>query len=223
MKCEVKTKEVEIKTWIADDGREFKTESECRWYERNLKRGKYIEQAEKLRIPELDDTIPLDGQALPSENNNYRWYKVGSIEDIEVLEGAYGEKLVDISSFPEIVCIEYNGGEDYCGDAYSYSLHDIMLETKDFFEKVGMKVEFKELEYNLVLLVDDGTYYDYDGTDVAVREAVKKATEEVEEGMSKSEHFYKVVAASCRDKGVSVLPNGLYLFNDLDLVSEYYD
>jgi len=221
MKSETRTKTIEVNVWVADDGKEFTYEQDCIEYERKLNGNDFIHKAEELRINELDDIIPIDGHALPSENNNYRWYKVKSVEDMEALEGAYGERLPDVSSFPEIVCVEYNGGDVYCGDAYGYTLHDIMLETKDFFEKLGYVVDFTKVgevpDFDIALVVSDGIYYDYDGLDSKVKEVVKEAVK-VEDRVK---YILGNEEVSPRDKNKSLMHDGLYLYNNLELVAEY--
>ena len=143
MKSEVRVREVEVKIYIAEDGKEFINEYECKSYEKNLNRVKNNEKINKLRIFDLDNMIPLNSGALPCENNYYRWYLVNSVEDIEALEGAYGEKMVKVSSFPDMICVEYS--DEYFNDVYSYTLHDIILEAKDFFNKVGYSVDFNKV------------------------------------------------------------------------------
>ena len=52
MRTEKKTKMVEITEtkYIADDGKEFASERECKDYEKRKERKYFIEEAEKLRV-----------------------------------------------------------------------------------------------------------------------------------------------------------------------------
>ena len=61
MKIKEETKLVEQKvfTFVAEDGTEFTTGKECKDYEEKQIFKALIEEAEKLRIEEMDEDIPL--------------------------------------------------------------------------------------------------------------------------------------------------------------------
>ena len=83
MKTEIRTQIQEVPVYIADDGTEFNTEAECWEYEVQNKRKTQIEKAEKLRITELDDVIPLINEDT-SVAYVYRWYKLTNKKDFKL-------------------------------------------------------------------------------------------------------------------------------------------
>ena len=101
--------EVEREVYVTDDGKEFKTERECINYEKNLLKEREIEAAEKLRIPDLDEFLPLDTDGLVNDNNTFRWYKVRSEEEFNILNAAYEEALTKPDNYPEIICGQNDG------------------------------------------------------------------------------------------------------------------
>lgn len=163
--------EMEIKKYIANDGTEFKSKIDCLRYEERQKRKEEIEAAEKLRIEDLDEQIPLYCGEM-SENNTFRWYRVENDAEFDVLNNACRNELVCArpSVYPEIICVETVGYEAYEDDVYSYNMEDIKAATKEFFEKFGYRVmielplaerlkdvdkikddqEFCETEYNII-------------------------------------------------------------------------
>ena len=148
MKIKEETKVIEQKvlTFIAEDGIEFETEKECKDYEAKLAMKDLIDEAEKLRINELDDNIPLSNDGLVEENNVFRWYKLESEADFEILNKAYAHDLRKPEHFPEIMCVETVGYEAYMDDAYSYDMTTCKSITESFWKKLGYKVVFEEMK-----------------------------------------------------------------------------
>lgn len=133
----------EVTRYVADDGTEFETERECRQYEGAQKFQKDMEKVNRLRIYNYDDHIPLHADACYSDCSVYRWYKVNNEEELAEVEEAYGEPT-KIKQFPTIVCMERED-EDYIGQPYSIDLETIKKNTIDFFEGLGIKVEFNPI------------------------------------------------------------------------------
>ena len=102
-------------------------------------RAAVIASAEKLRIKELDEHIPLGNDGLINENNIFRWYRVQNKRDYYVLNTAYGNAIRKPSVYPEIICVETAGQEAYQGDAYGYHLADCRKITEDFWKQMGYK------------------------------------------------------------------------------------
>lgn len=142
MKVEKQIIEQEIFVYVAEDGKRFKTERECKQYETECVLKKQIEMAEKLRIVKLDEFIPLSNQEF-NENNTFVWYEVKNKEDFDALNKAYAYELKEPSLYPEIICVETTGYEAYMDDAYGYNLRDLKQTTEDFWEKFGYKVTFE--------------------------------------------------------------------------------
>ena len=53
-----------INTYIAEDGKEFGTKSECEDYEADLESARLRAGAEKFEIKELEDTYLLDAEII---------------------------------------------------------------------------------------------------------------------------------------------------------------
>ena len=146
IKEEVKIIEQTIKTYIAEDGTEFTSESECRDYEKMEMLDPRIAEAEKLRVPELDGIAPLltDGA---NPNNTFRWYKLESEEDFETIKKACDiTHLWEPDSYPELFCVETFGYEPYMDDGYGYPLTQCKEESLNFWNWMGYKVTFEKIE-----------------------------------------------------------------------------
>ena len=132
--------------YISDDGKNFPTETACKAYEEKLNKEKLraerIAKAEALRIPELDDVMPLcdDG----NENNTYRWYKVNTKDDYYSLLDIYPCYLHTPEQFPDIMCVENCDCEPYADDAYAYYLSEIKRTTERFWDKLGYELKFEK-------------------------------------------------------------------------------
>ena len=147
MKIKEETKLVEQKvfTFVAEDGTEFTTEKECKDYEEKQIFKALIEEAEKLRIEEMDEDIPLSDDGLMNECNTFRWYKLKNEADFETLNKAYGNGLSKPEHFPEVMCVETVGYEAYMDDAYSYDMTTCRTITENFWKKLGYKVTFEKV------------------------------------------------------------------------------
>jgi len=144
MRKEKRKVEIEKNVWVAEDGKEFSNESECKSYEFNLKVERNREKAEKYRIHELDDILPLDNEGLIEENSQYRWFQVHSKEQFEVLNNAYGGEIPKPLYYPEMVCIEYTGYEWGEGDVWGYLLSNIKRKSDEFWGKMGYKMKLEK-------------------------------------------------------------------------------
>ena len=144
MRTEKKTKMVEVTEikYIADDGREFASVRDCEQYEKAEKRKIFIDKAEKLRIKELEDLMPLVLDET-MEHHEYRWYKLQNENDYNILSEAYsGNYFGEPVSYPAIMCVETYDYycDDYDGDAYSFTLDKCKEDTIKFWERQGYKV-----------------------------------------------------------------------------------
>lgn len=142
IRTEKRLVEIEDRIYIANDGTEFKTETECVEYEKQLDIVDLRERADKLRLNALDGTYPLDTDAqYINDNHSYTWYQVCDEEDYNVLLNLYGDDVVKPCSYPEIICVEYE--EDYGNDVWTYLLSDMMQSTLIFWKNFGYDVSFK--------------------------------------------------------------------------------
>ena len=136
--------EEEIKVYAAEDGTEFETEKACKNYEDKILHPANIKQAEKLRIKDLDEVIPLSDSGLTDENNTFRWYNVENEDDASILNEAYRTSFEPPLVYPEIICIETAGYEPYKDDAYSYHVTNLKEITEGFWKKLGYKVTIEK-------------------------------------------------------------------------------
>lgn len=144
MKILKETKIITNKVYVAVDGEKFGTERECRAYEQKLALMGKIEEAEKLRIEELDEMLPLDNAEM-YENNTFRWYKINSREDFDTLCEACKTNWDYPINYPEIVCVETVGYYAYKDENYIYYLSTLMKAAKEFYEKFGYKLTFEKV------------------------------------------------------------------------------
>lgn len=148
MRTEKKTKLVEITEtkYIADDGREFASARDCEWYEKQKERKCLIDKAEKLRIKELEDLMPLVLDEI-MEHHEYRWYRIQNENDYNILSEAYsGNYFGEPASYPAMMCVETYDCyyDDYDGDAYNFTLDQCEEDTIKFWEKQGYKVKIEK-------------------------------------------------------------------------------
>lgn len=142
---------IEKHVYVAEDGTEFYDEVQCKQYEKRLQQKqeeeKALKKAKELEITELDEVMPLDDNGYPNDNWYFKWYKLNSVEDFQIIEKAYNESFSKPEEYPVIMCVEsealYEGGS-----AYNYLLPDIMRDTKLFFDKFGYDVKFKKVKEN---------------------------------------------------------------------------
>lgn len=130
-------------TYVAEDGKECSSESECKKHEAKIIHKRLIKAAEKFRIKGMDDTLPLSNDGTMNENNSFRWYKLESEADFETVNKAYANSLKKPENYPEIMCVETVGYEPYEDDAYSYDMSTCRTVTEEFWKKLGYKVTFE--------------------------------------------------------------------------------
>lgn len=149
MKTIEKVVEQKVMFYVATDGNMFRTEKECKDYENELVRKSHIAEAEKLRVPELDDVMPLltDGG---NPNHSFRWYKLESERDFETLRRAcdidgYGH-IYEPSSYPELYCVEFfDSGDPYLDEPYGVELQECREDTLRFWTQMGYKITLEKM------------------------------------------------------------------------------
>ena len=146
IKEEIKVIEQRVVTYVAKDGKEFTTLHECKKHEETLDKEELINAAEKMRMKELDESLPLSVDGLMNENNTFRWYKLQNQKDFETLNRACGNTLSAPQNYPEIMCVETVGYEAYKDDAYSYSMTVCRNITESFWKKLGYTVTFEQMD-----------------------------------------------------------------------------
>lgn len=144
MKTEIRTQIQEVPVYIADDGTEFNTEAECWDYEVEYGNKPKIEKAEKLRIIELDNVMPLIDEEL-NEEHTYIWYKLTNEDDFRSVNEVYsdGWNFAKPLKYPSIMCVK-SDTRDYYGNAYCYLLSDCKQATEKFWKQMGYKVTIEK-------------------------------------------------------------------------------
>lgn len=128
-----------VKTYIAEDGKEFSNERDCKNYETNLQLEKQLEEIKPLLIHK-DDFIPCNGSE-NYEGHLYRWYKVESQDQLNKVNELYNTGF-EAANFPEFINIEQ--AEEFDFDSYGTTLTDCKeYVTRFFSEGFGIKVTFK--------------------------------------------------------------------------------
>ena len=145
MREEFRERIIKEQVYIAEDGSEFAFYSDCLEYERKNRKDKIEEAAEKLRITELDDLVPLTSSGDVHYENTFCWYRLNSREDFEKVNAAYKDALYEPENYPEIMCVEIVENYEYEDDGYDCSLSRCKKETIDFWKKFGYEVEFKKV------------------------------------------------------------------------------
>ena len=117
MRIEKREKKVYEEIYIADDGTQFDTKRHCLEYEKEIEMCKKAKSAEKLRIRELDDMMPLINVET-YENHEYVWYKLKNEKDFNTLKEAfeYSKDFTVPDGYPTLYCVESFGYDNIYED-----------------------------------------------------------------------------------------------------------
>lgn len=138
MRIETRTKTVNEKIYIANDGTEFMTISDCREHESRLQNDKR-KKIDHKRIEELDSCIPYMEYA-NSDSHDYFWYNIETEEELKMLNEAYYFVSDCDAKLPEIICVETPGYKDCDGDCYWSTLSNMIEDLNTFFKNVGYEI-----------------------------------------------------------------------------------
>ncbi len=145
MRIEKREKTVYEEIYIADDGTQFDTKHHCLEYEKKIEMCKKTKDAEKLRIRELDDVIPLIDVETYTEHE-YVWYKLESEKDFNILKEAF-EHSIDFTvpdGYPTLYCVEsFDYDFIYESDnIWTYTLNECKDAAVEFWERFGYNLTF---------------------------------------------------------------------------------
>ena len=125
--------------YIAEDGKEFTSESECRNYEFRRKQKEFAKEFEKLDkqklyIPVAEDYLCDGSINLITLNSKldvdriYNFYKSYNYSDLSEIETLY-----KITDFPKKIIIVDNG-YDYC---WLYDINQLMTELQKIIDDIN--------------------------------------------------------------------------------------
>jgi hypothetical protein len=142
VKTEKKMIETDIRTYVADDGKEFNFAYECEKYEKQLNKNKLRLKVECIENKgDKFDSAPLDGGEY-YESHQFIWYRPKTNEDIDVLNEYYGLGCpLDQDSINQWVCIEMYDYDDPNGDTWVMHLEDSIRHIEFFLKEFGYEVE----------------------------------------------------------------------------------
>lgn len=143
-----------VTKYIANDGREFLRENNCKLYEKKLRQDEKIRAAEKLRIKKLDEVVPISIGGEVNSDNIFIWYRIENAQDFETILEAYTSRhgYVEVGKpgrFPNVLCIETIGREEYEDSSYGYWFDQMMNDTQIFWKKLGYNVLLEKENYIL--------------------------------------------------------------------------
>jgi hypothetical protein len=145
MRIEKREKKVYEEIYIADDGTQFDTKRHCLEYEKEIEMCKKAKDAEKLRIRELDDVIPLIDVEI-YENREYVWYKLENEKDFNTLKEAfeYSKDFTVPDGYPTLYCVESFGYDNIYEDdnTWTCTLNECKDAAVEFWERFGYKLTF---------------------------------------------------------------------------------
>ena len=136
---EMQLREVEINTYIADDGTMFDDFNKCENYENQLKISDLRKKLNQIQTCEdLRGCTPLDGGEY-MEYHDYVWYLPKNQEECDIITEYYGLEysVLDIN---EWVCVECCDSDYPKEDSWSMPLIDSIDHIKAFFDKLGYDV-----------------------------------------------------------------------------------
>lgn len=140
MRTEIRTKTVNEKIYIANDGTEFMTIDECEEYESKLQNNKR-KKIDHKRIAELDGCIPYM-EYVNSDSHDYFWYNIETEEELKMLNEAYYFVSDCDTELPETICVEVEALDylDYNSDCYWSTLSNMIENLNIFFKNVGYEI-----------------------------------------------------------------------------------
>ena len=146
MHYETRTEKIERKytIYIADDGKEFNSEDECKQYENSIGR-KNMKALKPFIEEKLKDMIPIHFSAEYSEFSYYTWFKANNKEEFETINKILDEVFEEPNEYPYYMCVETESEFDgYISDYYT-QLPEYKNTTREFWEKLGYKVSFNKI------------------------------------------------------------------------------
>lgn len=132
-----------VEVFVAEDGKEFQTEAECRAYEEG--RRILTERLSKIECcKELEDVPNCDGGEC-YESHEYFWYRPKDKSELTTLEEAYKIELGD-DDMGKWICIEVydDGWYSTIEDGISHATH--VLETLGYKVKITLPRSEKSTE-----------------------------------------------------------------------------
>jgi len=130
--------------YISNDGKPFSTEAACLNHEKKYEHQLSVYIAEKYRIAELNEKVPINCSDM-NENNVFAWYRVNDKSEFDIVNNAYRNQLPVPKKYPEIICVEYSGySEIYTADFYGYFVSDMKALTEEFWKLLGYEVVFSK-------------------------------------------------------------------------------
>lgn len=128
-----------VKTYIAEDGQEFQSESKCIEHDLQLKFENSFKKIEPLMVHE-DNYVPCNGGE-NYESHLYRWFKVENQEQLDLINNFYNTDI-KVNTFPEHICVEQYEEMNY--DCYGTTLTACKEYVIKFFEEgFGIKISFE--------------------------------------------------------------------------------
>lgn len=135
MKEIIRTKQVEIKKYVAEDGKEFDTVVACLEYEKeNKKILRYTKRLEEIeKQGRYRGVTPLDGGEYMGYRE-YRWYKPQNMDDINMMNKLFtnGWNQMNENDVGKWLCVEGDDFDTFTGDFYVMSLEDSVKNIKFF-------------------------------------------------------------------------------------------
>ena len=130
--------------YVADDGKVFLREADCKGYERDLARADLKAKLDVIECcKEAEDHAPVDG-AEYYEYNSYIWYRPKTMEEADVLVKWYElEPNMTEGDIGHWICIEQS--EDSCY-AWHHNICHSIVYVKKLFGLLGYDVSIMKKE-----------------------------------------------------------------------------
>lgn len=144
-KVEIQTREVEINTYISDDGEEFNDAKQCEKYELEAAREHLGQQLERIETcKEAEDYCPVDGGEY-YEQHDYKWYLPKNQNEAEVINEYYKlEYGITADEIGKWVCIEAYNHSDPTEGTYAMSITESIKYVEKLFTALGYNVSINK-------------------------------------------------------------------------------
>lgn len=129
--------------YVAEDGKVFLREADCKGYEKELARADLKAKLDLIeRCEEAEGRTPIDGAEYP-EYHSYYWYRPKTREEANVIEEWYNvDTGIHSDEVGNWICIEESD------DGYSWSIPIVcsIINVKELFGKLGYDVTIMKKE-----------------------------------------------------------------------------
>lgn len=149
IKKEVVTREIEVKTYVANDGTRFDDVKLCEQHEKKLARSNLEKSIRKIeQCKAAEGYSPLDGGEY-NENHDYRWYRPKTREEADCLCEYYKVEMgISYDDIRQWICVEAYDLENVDEGCWSSPIRYSLAQIERLLNKLGYNIVISEMQNN---------------------------------------------------------------------------